>query len=75
MTCVSSPLERLKLQTVSKQDMTQELATCKQTEAVLLSEQGRRFDKKTDIATCLMARDYKGFGNQEMNGVIEKWQK
>ena len=55
--------------------MTQESVTYRQTEAVLLSEQGRRFEKKTDIATCLMARDYKGFGNQEANGVIEKWQK
>jgi hypothetical protein len=54
--------------------MTQESATCRQTEAVLLTEQGRRFERKTDIATCLMARDYKGFGNQEANGVIEKWQ-
>ena len=75
MTCVSSPLEKSKLQTVSRQDMTQESVTYRQTEAVLLSEQGRRFEKKTDIATCLMARDYKGFGNQEANGVIEKWQK
>ena len=23
------------------------------------------------IGTCLMARDYKGFGNQSMNGVID----
>ena len=53
--------------------MTQELATYRQTEAVLLTEQGGQFEKKTDIATCLMARDYKGFGNQEANGVIE-WQ-
>lgn len=72
--CVK-PLEKSALQTVSRQDMTQESQTCRQTEAVLLSEQGRRFEKKTDIATCLMARDYKGFGNQAANGVIEKWQK
>lgn len=26
---------------------------------------------ETDIASCLMARDYKGFGNQLMNGVVE----
>lgn len=26
--------------------------------------------KKTDVAATLMARDYKGFGNQMMNGVI-----
>lgn len=40
-------------------------------ETVLLSNQGTKLEKKTDIATCLMARDYKGFGNQSMNGVIE----
>ena len=43
-------------------------------EAVLLSAQGKRFEKRTDIATILMARDYKGFGNQASNGVIE-WQR
>lgn len=42
-----------------------------QTETVLLSKCGSQFEKKTDIANCLMARDYKGFGNQNMNGVIE----
>lgn len=51
--------------------MTQELATCGQTETVLLKQQGTDIDRKTDIATTLMARDYKGFGNQSMNGVIE----
>ena len=66
---VSQPKE--KLQTVSRQDMTQELATCGQTETVLLKEQATEIDRKIDIATTLMARDYKGFGNQSMNGVIE----
>jgi len=75
LTCVSSPLGKSESQTVSKQDMTRESATYRQTEAVLLTEQGSRFERRTDIATCLMARDYKGFGNQEANGVIEKWQK
>lgn len=51
--------------------MTQESATCRQTVAVLLKNKGEDFEKKTDIATCLMARDYKGFGNQFGNGVIE----
>jgi hypothetical protein len=27
--------------------------------------------KPIDIANTLLARDYKGFGNQAMNGVIE----
>ena len=51
--------------------MTQVSVTCKQMEAVLLSRQGSQFEKKTNIATCLMARDYKGIGNQLANGVIE----
>ena len=72
--CVSRPLEKSALQTVSKQDMTLESQTCRQMEAVLLSYQGTKFERKTDIANCLMARDYKGLGNQIGNGVIE-WQK
>jgi DNA (cytosine-5)-methyltransferase 1 len=27
--------------------------------------------KETEISHCLMARDYKGFGNQDMTGVVE----
>ena len=42
-------------------------------EAVLLKEKGTVFEKKTDVAACLMARDYKGMGNYPSNGVIEKW--
>lgn len=63
-----------KLQTVSKQDMTAEYQTCGQTETLLLSNQATQIEKQIDIATTLMARDYKGFGNQPMNGVIE-WNK
>ena len=60
-----------KLQTVSRQDMTAEYQTCGQTETLLLSNQATHIEKQIDIATTLMARDYKGFGNQPMNGVIE----
>ena len=60
-----------KLQTASKQDMTAEYQTSGQTETLLLSNQATQIEKQTDIATTLMARDYKGFGNQPMNGVIE----
>ena len=66
--------QKEKLQTVSRQDMTQELATYGRTETVLLKNQCNDFERHTDIATTLMARDYKGFGNQSMNGVI-KWSK
>lgn len=41
------------------------------TETLLLSNQATQIEKQIDIATTLMARDYKGFGNQSMNGVIE----
>lgn len=40
-------------------------------ETVLLKGQGATLDKQIDIATTLMARDYKGFDNYGSNGVIE----
>ena len=62
--------EEEKLQTVSKRDMTLELATYDRMETVLLNN--IRIDRKTDVACTLMARDYKGYGNkQNGNGVIE----
>lgn len=36
-----------------------------------LKDQATTFDGLTDVAHTLMARDYKGFGNQSMTGVIE----
>ena len=42
-----------------------------QKETVFVSGQGSTLERQTDIATTLMARDYKGFGNQATNGVIE----
>lgn len=36
-----------------------------------LKDQETTFDGLTDVAHTLMARDYKGFGNQSMTGVIE----
>ena len=62
---------RDKLQTVSRQDMTAEYQACGQTETWLLKDMGETADKPIDVAVTLMARDYKGFGNQSMNGVIE----
>lgn len=38
---------------------------------VKLSKKGTQFDGYCDIASTLLARDYKGFGNQQMTGVIE----
>lgn len=37
----------------------------------LFSKQCQNFENKTDVAATLLARDYKGFGNQAMNGVLE----
>lgn len=37
----------------------------------VLSKYGANLNKTTDIASCLQARDYKGFGNQETTGIIE----
>ena len=37
----------------------------------LLKNKGSKISKITDEANTLMARDYKGFGNQEMNAVLE----
>ena len=71
MTEQSISHSREKLQTVSKQDMTAEYQACGQTETWLLKDMGETADKPIDVAVTLMARDYKGFGNQSMNGVIE----
>ena len=37
----------------------------------LVSHKGEQFEKVTDTANTLLARDYKGFGNQAMNAVIK----
>ena len=37
----------------------------------LVSSKAEKFEKEIDIANTLLARDYKGFGNQAMNAVIK----
>lgn len=39
-------------------------------QVAIISKCGKCVDKFTDCANTLLARDYKGFGNQGMNGVI-----
>lgn len=39
-------------------------------QGAIISKCGKCVDKFTDCANTLLARDYKGFGNQGMNGVI-----
>ena len=46
-------------------------ATTAQIQTLLLSKQATQIDRQTPIACTLMARDYKGFGNQPMNAVME----
>lgn len=58
-------------QTVLKQDIIKESAISKQMELVLLSGKGSKFEGFTENSSTLLARDYKGFGNQKMTGVIE----
>lgn len=41
------------------------------TEGVIVKDQGKVVKKTIEICSTLMARDYKGFGNQEMTGVLE----
>ena len=71
LTCVSSSRGKSRLRTQYSQGTTRESKTYSRQSAALLSRQGSKFERFTDIATCLMARDYKGFGNQATNGVIE----
>lgn len=40
-------------------------------QGAILSNYATKLEKITDVAGTLMARDYKGFGNQTTNGVIE----
>ena len=63
--------EQLTEQIVSQQDMMQGSVIAKKRELVLLSQKGTKFERIINVANTLLARDYKGFGNQNMNGVIE----
>lgn len=62
--------------TLSEQaDMDQQTATpgtcCHASLGAKLSNKGSQFDGYSDVALTLLARDYKGFGNQQMTGVVE----
>lgn len=39
-------------------------------QGAIVTNQAKHIDHFTDYANTLMARDYKGFGNQGMNAVI-----
>ena len=72
----SKSQEGTKSQTALSQDTTAELVTENQTVPVLLKEtvelNNKTIGEKIDIAHTLLARDYKGFANQQYgNGVVE----
>ena len=64
-----------RLQTVSKQDTTQEYQTCGQTETLLLKGMVDKDIEPAasviDVSATIMSRDYKGLNNYGTNGVIE----
>ncbi len=65
--------ERLVTQSVPAEEAPQigTLGICSLA-GVKLSKKGTQFDGYCDTASTLLARDYKGFGNQQMTGVIER---
>ena len=67
----SMPLKQEILQTALSQEQTAAYQTYAAQTTALLSDKGTHLERFTDIATCLMARDYKGLGKQTGNGVIE----
>ena len=71
VTCQSTNQKSSAEQIVSQQDMTVVSAQSKSIEPVLLSQKAGKLEKFVDIASTLLARDYKGFGNQATTGVIE----
>lgn len=44
---------------------------CKARQTAIVTNNGKNINRFTSIACCIAARDWKGFGKQSMNGVIE----
>ena len=70
-TCQSINQKLSTEQIVSQQDMMAVSAQSKSIEPALLSQKAGKLEKFVDVASTLLARDYKGFGNQATTGVIE----
>lgn len=69
----TSPLinrEKSTEQTALWQEKIEESQISNRLVPVLLSKQATKFERIIEICGTLMARDYKGFGNQDMCGVI-----
>jgi hypothetical protein len=56
------------------QALSRPRADTDQIATLLLTNQGTTIERATDVSHTIMARDYKGFGNQAMTGVME-WNK
>ena len=67
----SASLDRERSQTASQQDTIAEFQTYNRTETWLLKDCGETAEKQIDVATTLLARDYKGLNTFGSNGVIE----
>lgn len=44
--------------------------SCIEIRTILLKNKGSEITRETEVSNTLLARDYKGFGNQEMNAVM-----
>ena len=44
---------------------------CGYATGIKVSNQGTKYDGNTEHSLTILARDYKGFGNQTMTGVLE----
>ena len=45
--------------------------TAQDRHGIIISNCGEKLDRFTKVCLCLLARDHKGLGNQQMTGVIE----
>lgn len=72
-TMITPPYDRSVTPSAQAEEVQQTVTagTCSLASAKL-SKKGTQFDGYCDTALTLLARDYKGFGNQQMTGVVER---
>lgn len=54
----------------TRNTLSQAMGTGGNNVPMIVSNQGEKAIENKDVARTIMSRDYKGFGNQEMNGVL-----
>ena len=59
-------------QIASRLESTQELVTSNQMVPVLLRKKQTEYVKNIEVANTLLARDYKGAGNEDFVSIIER---